>query len=81
MKISNAHNLIAREPDRDKRYGIRVRMTRSDPLRNLLGDDWETFHWFNDAKQRDHEIREMSKRHVYSRIGDRPSLIFEAIER
>jgi hypothetical protein len=47
----------------------------------VLGEDWETCHWFPDAASRDAAMAEMAKRHCYSRIGDDPSITLQAIER
>jgi len=81
VEISNRHNLIDPPEDRELRYGIRVSLAASDPFRHLIQDQWETFHWFIDAEQRDRAIMEMSKRHRYSRIGDQPTLRYEAVDR
>ena len=81
MEISNRHNLIDPPEDRELRYGIRVSLAAADPFRRLLQDQWETFHWYADAVQRDRAITEMSKRHRYSRIGDQPTVRYEAVER
>jgi hypothetical protein len=81
VEISNRHNLIDPPDDRELRYGIRVSLAATDPFRRLLPDQWETFHWYADASQRDRAIREMSQRHRYSRIGDQPTVLYEAIER
>lgn len=81
MEISNRHNLIDPPENREKRYGIRVYLAESDPFRRLLQDSWETFHWYADAAERDRAITNMSKRHRYSRTGDRPSVQYEPVER
>jgi len=81
MAISNQHNLIDPPDDRDKRHGIRVFLTETDPFRRLLRAQWETFHWYADQAERDRAIKEMSKRHRYSRMGDRPSVRYEPVER
>ena len=77
--ICQAHNL--REPMPDKRpYGLRVTMTQSDPLRNLLGTDWEKVHWYATRAERDAAYEQMSGRYVYFRPGDRPTLEFATID-
>ena len=81
MEISSQHNLIDKPEDREKRFGVRVRLAKSDPFRYLLQDQWETFHWYANAAERDRAIRDMSKRHRFSRIGDRPSLRYEPVDR
>jgi hypothetical protein len=79
MGISHEHNLRAPLPQQ-RPYGVRVTMPPSDPLRNLLGGDWEKVHWFATREERDAAIREMSSRYVYFRPGDRPSLEFTTID-
>ena len=81
MKVSQAHNQPPRATPEACRFGIRVSLPPGDTFRTLLGDDWETFHWFADRAGRDAAMREMAGRHRYSRIGDAPSLVFEAVER
>jgi len=61
-------------------YGIRVRLKPGDPFAKLLGTDWQKTHWFFTAAERDRMLEEMSQRHDYSRIGDRPALVFEKVE-
>lgn len=81
MEISNRHNLIDPPEGRELRHGIRVSLAATDPFRRLVRDQWETFHWYADAVQRDRAITEMRKRHRYSRIGDQPTALYEAVER
>lgn len=81
MKICHAHNLNVRESRRQKRFGIRVTLPSTDPFRRVLGEEWQKFHWYETPAQRDQALAEFSKRHMYSRVGDRPSLVFEKIER
>ena len=79
MAICHEHNL--REPlPQNKPYGIRVTMPASDPLRNLVGGDWEKLHWFATRAERDEWLRQMSGRYVYFRPGDRPTLEFATID-
>lgn len=81
MKISQPHNQPPSVPESDCRFGIRVSLPPGDTFRDLLGDEWESFHWYPDAGSRDAAMREMAKRHAYSRIGDEPSIWLQAIER
>lgn len=81
MEISNRHNLIDPPEDQELRYGIRVSLAATDPFRRLVQDRWETFHWYADAEQRDRAMTDMSKRHRFSRIGDQPSVLYEAVDR
>lgn len=80
MGTSHEHNLRAPLPA-SRPYGIRVRMRRSDPLRNLLGDAWQKEHWFATAAERDQVLAEMSGHYVYFRHGDAPTMEYEKLER
>ena len=79
MKICHTHNL-ARKPEGLKRYGIRVSLPAGDTFTRLIGTDWEQFHWFDTSRERDRTLEDMASEHLYSRDGDRPQLIFEAVE-
>ena len=82
MDLSNRHNLRGPPPaGATLRFGIRVTMPASDPLRSLLGNDWHKEHWFAARADRDEALAEMGKRHAYSRIGDTPSIRLESIDR
>jgi len=80
-KICHPHNLRTPPPAAQPRYGVRVRMPPGDTFRRLLGDDWESCHWFDTAAERDQAMERIRRRHPYYRIGDNPSLVVEAIER
>ena len=80
MKTCHEHNLRAPLPD-SRRYGIRVRMRRSDPLRSLLGENWQKEHWFATAAERDRALADMSSHYVYFRPGDAPTMEYEKLER
>jgi hypothetical protein len=81
MSICHPHNL--RKPDRrsPKPYGVRVSLEPGDPFRKLLGPDWNRSHWYVSASERDAALAEMSRKHEYSRPGDRPALRFERVEK
>jgi len=81
MDICHRHNLIDAPPPGMPRFGIRVRLPARDPMRKFLGDDWEQLHWFYTAGERDAALRDMDRRHPFSRVGDTPSIVLEAIER
>ena len=81
MTISQPHNQPDQPAEADCRFGLRVRLPPGDTFASLLGDDWETFQWFPDRASRDAAMAEMAKRHRYSRIGDEPSIVLEAVER
>jgi hypothetical protein len=81
MGISNAHNLRAPPIEKLRPYGIRVSLPGGDPFRKLLGPQWHRTHWFSTPQERDGALAEMSRRHEYSRSGDRPALVFEKVEK
>ncbi len=62
-------------------FGIRVRLRPGDPFSRLLGTDWQKTHWFFTAPERDRVLEDMSRKHEYSRIGDKPALVFEKVEK
>jgi len=81
MAVSNAHNLVDQDSDRERRFGIRASLAESDPFRRLVSEQWETFHWYADAATRDRALSDMSSRHRYSRLGDAPTVHYEPVER
>ncbi len=80
MGISQPQNLRAPAVEQQRPYGIRVTLPPGDPFRKILGPEWSRIHWYPTARERDAALAEMSRRHQYSRAGDRPSLVFEKIE-
>ena len=80
MGYSNAHNLIEPPLALPRPYGVRVSLRANDPFSRLLGADWQRIHWFHTAAERDAAMAEMSRKHEYSRPGDRPALVFTKVE-
>lgn len=80
MVIVHSHNLNA-PLDVAKPHGIRVRMRPTDTFARLLGTDWQREHWFATREERDVALADMAGEHLYSRRGDKPTLVFEPIER
>ena len=80
MSTCHSHNLREPESAAPKPYGVRVSLRAGDPFRKLLGADWSRTHWFETVLERDAALAEMSRKHEYSRPGDRPALRFEKIE-
>jgi hypothetical protein len=79
MTTCHDHNLRAPLPE-TRPYGIRVRLRKGDPFRNLLGDDWEKQHWFASRNEREEVLAQMSGRYLYFRPGDAPALDFERVD-
>ena len=80
MDICHPHNLNA-PLDVPKPYGIRVSMRPTDTFARLLGSDWHREHWYATREERDAALADMASEHLYSRHGDKPTLVFEPIER
>jgi len=78
--ICQPHNLRRPINQGPKPYGVRVSLRAGDPFRKIMGAEWHHSHWFATAGERDAELAEMSRKHEYSRIGDKPALLFEKIE-
>lgn len=81
MGISQAHNLRAPPVEKLRPYGVRVSLPPGDPFRKLLGPEWNRIHWYATPGERDAALEDMSRRHEYSRSGDRPALSFEKVEK
>jgi hypothetical protein len=78
--ICQPHNLRRPIIQGPKPYGVRVSLRPGDPFRKIMGAEWYRSHWYATAAERDLALAEMSRKHEYSRIGDRPALQFEKIE-
>jgi hypothetical protein len=81
MGISQAQNLRAMPIEQLRPYGVRVSLPVGDPFRKLLGPDWQRLHWYATPLERDAALAEMSRRHEYSRSGDKPALVFKKVEK
>lgn len=80
MGISNSHNLVETPTTEPCPYGLRVSLRALDPFAKLCGADWQRSHWFRTAAERDAALAEMSRKHEYSRPGDRPALVYTKVE-
>ena len=80
MGISQPQNLRAPPAERQRPYGVRVSLLPGDPFRKVVGPEWHRLHWYATAAERDAALAEMSRRHLYSRAGDKPALLFEKVE-
>ncbi len=82
MDYCHQHNLL--DPDKEsaeKKFGIKVSLPPGDPLTNLLGDDWQSVHWYATELERDQAFGEMARRHDYYRDTDSPSQVLQKILR
>jgi hypothetical protein len=80
MEICHSHNLSS-PLDVPKPYGVRVSMRATDTFARMLGTSWHHEHWYATSEERDAALKEMAGEHLYSRIGDKPTLIYEPVER
>ncbi len=81
MEICHRHNRRAGLRQAAKPFGIRLTLPEGDPMRQVLGDDWHQYQWFEDEKAREKRIEELTGRFVYYRKGDRPTFVIERVER
>ncbi len=81
MGISQPQNLRNPPIERQRPYGIRVSLPPGDPFRKLLGPEWHRLHWYATSRERDAALTDMGSRHLYSRSGDKPALVFEKVEK
>ena len=82
MDISNPHNLVSQPPpEGELRFGIRVSPQATDPFRRLVDAGWSNVQWFATRRARDAAILDMGKRHPFNRIGDKPTIVLEPVER
>ena len=73
---------VMNPPEKDSpQFGIRVSVTDSDPFAQLVGQDWQTTHWFESKVERDKVMRDMQREHEYSRSGDKPTLAYKPLNR
>jgi len=80
MNICHEHNATG-PLDVERPFGIRVSIRSNDTFARIIGEDWTREHWFTSAFERDQALQDMASRHLYSRDSDRPTLIYEPIER
>ena len=66
-----------------KRFGIRITLPEGDPMRapHLLGEDWESYKWYDTAQERDAALETMQERLAYYRRGDTISQTLEKVDR
>ena len=80
MGISNPQNLVLPATHAPRPFGVRVSLRGNDPFRRLVGGDWHRVHWYATAAKRDAALLEISRKHEYSRPGDKPALVLEKVE-
>lgn len=79
--VVHPHNLRTHTAPPEARFGLRMRLPAGDTFGEILGEQWEKTHWFSSEDAREAAMRELRKQHPYYRLGDRPTLILEKINR
>jgi len=79
-EICQPHNLRKAASQGPKPYGVRVSLPPGDTFRKIMGAEWHRLHWYATAAERDAALLDMSRKHEYSRAGDKPALLFEKVE-
>lgn len=74
------HNLLT-AADKEARFGLRLRLPAGDTFGGILGEDWQKERWFATERARDDAIEALRRQHPYYRLGDRPTLQIEKINR
>ena len=75
------HNRSQPVPTAPKAWGIRLSLPENDPMRPLLGEDWQEFQWFASEAAREAKLAELSRPFVYYRDGDTPTFVLERVNR
>lgn len=82
MDYCHQHNLVdPAAAGAERRFGIRVTLPPADTMRKILGENWETLHWYPSEADRDGAFEQMAIRHGYYRDTDSPTQILEKIIR
>lgn len=75
------HNLPDHGDHADARFGLRMRLPRGDTFGGILGAEWEKTRWYRSESEREAAMSALIRQHPYYRLGDRPTLILEKINR
>jgi hypothetical protein len=82
LNFYHPHNLVQKEEAvAERNFGIRVKLPKGDTFSRLLGEEWETLHWYRTERERDEAFVEMATRHGYYRNTDTPTQVLEKIVR
>jgi hypothetical protein len=82
VSYCHRHNLVNKDVvGAERRFGIRVTLPQSDTFSRILGNEWETLHWYTTETERDRAFDEMARRHGYYRNTDTPTQVLEKIVR
>ena len=82
MPYCHQHNLVEPElAEAERKFGIRVSLPAGDTFARMLGDNWETLHWYRSEPERDDAFEKMAVRHGYYRKTDSPTQVLEKLVR
>ena len=82
MNYCHSHNSNSENTSKkNKKYGIKITLSKGDSLRKILGENWSKQEWFETKTKRDNTYKEMKKRHGYYRKTDTPTQIIEKISK
>jgi hypothetical protein len=79
-EICQPHNLRKPVGQGPKPYGTRISLKAGDPFSRIMGAEWQRVYWYATVVERDVALAEMSRKHEYSRSGDKPALVYEKVE-
>ncbi len=48
---------------------------------HLLGDEWQSYRWFDNEEKRNEALADMQRQPPYYRKGDSPTVLLEKIEK
>jgi len=82
VNFCHQHNLVNPGAAGTERcFGIKVTLPAGDTFERLLGDGWESLHWYASESERDLAYDTMAARHGYYRTTDSPTQVLEKIIR
>lgn len=82
MTYCHKHNLVQPEQAfKERKFGIRVELPDGDTFSRVLGESWETLHWYRTEDERDRAFERMAIRHGYYRTTDNPTQVLTKIVR
>lgn len=79
--VVHPHNLRTNETPAESRFGLRMRLPAGDTFSSILGETWEKTRWFHTEAEREDAMRELRRQHPYYRLGDRPTLRLEKVNK
>lgn len=73
------HNRSRPVPSGPRAWGLRLSLPEHDPLRRLLGDDWQEYQWFASEQAREAKLAQLERQFIHYRQGDIPSFVLERV--